>query len=156
MDDLVSVGDDSEDRLARIVAVEGAGSADRLRLHMTFELDGACFGQCSQSPAVSTRYLRRLPEPRAPVDVPVTTFEGLESAWRIYDRAWDADGTVAVCLPARAAGQLLRARGWVLLRGADEAGAGWRAPTGERFSEVSDAVQFALLAEYAEAAAFGE
>lgn len=148
--DLVAIGDDAEDRWGRIVAIERVDPLRGLRLRMTFEVDGAAFAQCSQAPALSTRYLRRLPEPRASVEVPVTTFEGLESAWRIYDRAWDVDGTVTVCLPARLAGQVLRDRGWACLRGSegfDEEDRGWRAPTGERFSETGDAVRFALTAE---------
>lgn len=81
----------------------------------------------------------------------MTTVEGLASAERIYDRAWDADGTVAVRLPVRVAGQLLRERGWDRFRGAEEVDEGWRAPTGEPRSETSDAVRMALTAEYADA-----
>ncbi len=149
--DLVAIGDDAEDRWGRIVAIERADPPGGLRLRMTFEIDGAAFARCSQAPAMSTRYLRRLPEPRASVGVPVTTSEGLESAWRIFDRAWDVDGAVEVRLPARVASQLLRDRGWVLPRGSGEADRGWRAPTGERFSDASEAVRLALTAEYAEA-----
>lgn len=32
----------------------------------------------------------------------------------------------------------------------------WRVPTSERFSAISEAVQFALIAEYAEAATVGK
>lgn len=150
--DLVSIGDDTEDRSARIVAIEPGGSPDRLRLRLAFELDGALMVQCSQAPALSTRYLRQLPEPRPSDRVPMTTVEGLALAERIYDRAWDTDGTVAVRLPVRVAGQLLEERGW-RPSGEDEPDARWRAPSGERFDEVSDAVRFALTAEYADASA---
>jgi hypothetical protein len=148
--DLVSIGDDAEDRSARIVAIEPGGSPGRLRLGLAFEVDGALIVQCSQTPGLSTRYLRQLPEPRPSAREPLTTVEGLASAERIYDRAWDADGTVAVRLPARVAGQLLHERGWRRFRGAEEAGQGWRAPTGE-LSVTSDAVRMALTAEYADA-----
>lgn len=147
--DLVSIGDDTEDRSARIVAIERGGSPGRLRLRLAFVLDGALIVQCSQAPAVSTRYLRQLPEPQPLDRVPMTTVEGLALAERIYDRAWDTDGTVEVRLPIRVAGLLLEERGWHP-SGEGEAGPGWRAPSGERFDEVSDAVRFALTAEYAD------
>lgn len=149
--DLVSIGDDTEDRSARIVAIEPGGSPNRLCLRLAFEVDGALIVECSQTPGLSTRYLRQLPEARPSARVPTTTVEGLASAWRVFDRAWDADGTVVVRLPARVAGQLLRERGWGRVRGADGAGQGWRTPTGEPFSETSDAVRMALTAEYADA-----
>lgn len=150
--DLVSIGNDAEDRSARIVAIEPGGSPDRLRLRLAFVLDGALIVQCSQAPALSTRYLRQLPELRPSDRVPMTTVEGLASAERIYDRAWDTDGTVEVRLPVRVAGLLLEEHGW-RPSGAGEAGPGWRAPSGERFDEVSDAVRFTLTAEYADASA---
>ncbi len=151
--DLVAIGDDTEDRSARIVAVDPGGSPDRLRLRLAFVLDGALIVQCSQAPAVSTRYLRQLPEPQPLGRVPMTTVEGLALAERIYDRAWDADGAVDVRLPVRAAERLLEERGWTRPPGGGEQGYEWRAPTGERFAEVSDAVRFALTAEYADATA---
>lgn len=45
---------------------------------------------------------------------------------------------------------------WVRISTAGEAGAVWRVPTSERFSAISEAVQFALIAEYAEAATVGK
>lgn len=84
--DLVSIGDDTEDRSARVVAVEPGGSPGRLRLRLAFVLDGALIVQCSQAPAVSTRYLRHLPELQPLGRVPMTTVEGLALAERIYDR----------------------------------------------------------------------
>lgn len=150
--DLVSIGDDIEDRSARIVAVDPGGSPGRLRLRLAFVLDGALIVQCSQAPAVSTRYLRHLPEPQPLDRVPMTTVEGLALAERIYDRAWDTDGMVDVRLPIRVAGRLLEERGW-RPAGEGEPGPGWRAPSGERFAEVSDAVRFALTAEYVDASA---
>ncbi len=149
--DLVSAGDDSEDRLARIVGVEPGDPPDRLRLRLAFEVDGALIVQSSQAPAVSTRYLRRLPEPRSSDEIPRTTTEGLASAERIYDREWSADGTVAVHLPQRVADQLLRTRGWMRLGGPGAMGVGWRSPAGESFSGTGDAVWMALTAEYADA-----
>ncbi len=149
--DLVSVGDDSEDRLARVVAVESGDSPDRLRLRLAFELDGGLIVQCSQAPAASTRYLRRLPEPRSIGEVPRTTIEGLASAERIYEREWGADGAVVVHLPQRVADQLLRTRGWTRLGGPVETEAAWRSPAGESFSGTGDAVWMALTAEYADA-----
>lgn len=151
--DVVSIGDDTEDRSARIVAIEPGGSPGRLRLRLAFELDGALIVQCAQAPALSTRYLRQLPEPRPSDRVPMTTVEGLASAERIYHRAWDADGAVDVRLPVRVAVYLLRDRCWGRLRGPGETEPTWRAPTGELFSEVSDAVVSALTAEYVVASA---
>lgn len=147
--DLVAIGDDAEDRWAQVVAVERGSEPGRLRLRMSFEVDGAAFAKCSQTPASDTRYLRRLPDPPTSTGVPVTTAGGIESAWRIYDRAWDADGTIAVGLPARVADQILRDRGWSRLCGSAEGQQGWRAPTGELFPDSGDAVRFALTAEYA-------
>lgn len=154
--DRIGIGDEAHDRWARVVAIEYVDPQGCMRLHLAFELDGACIARCVQTPTGDDSYLRLLPRASVEAAIPVTTVEGLEAAWRIYDREWDVDGTVAVRLPAAIVGQLLRDRGWARLHGLGGTGPAWTAPGGERFPATSVAVRFALTAEYADVSAVSQ
>lgn len=153
VDDLVSIGDNTVDRLARIVTIERLDQEARVRLHLVFAIDGAALARCVQTPSNDARYLRRLPPDPPEAVVPVTTVAGLETAWRISDRDWGADGSVTVTLPVRVADRLLVDRGWIAEGEESKPDRAWSAPSGERFSGLTDAVWFALTADYADASA---
>jgi hypothetical protein len=136
---------------ALVLANEPTDDADQRRLHLKRVLNGAPVGTCTLVATASTPYLRLLPTDSPAEAIPATTGAGMAAAAELYGRGWNASRTVPFWLPSPLARQILGARSWEQL--CDEHGAplAWQAPNGDRFEDISDALQHALAAEYVDA-----